>query len=636
MVSSTPSRTKKNLSTINVAPWDYSHLSDDEVIEMKPEPTGYNSYEGSRIIQGKKYFHRQIGPDGKRVNAPKLNDEEWAHKFERFDIKVKTWNKAHTEYTTKVERLPPDFSGIDHELMDIFNNERRVLILIFRGGHKSSCGQRRIKRMILDLGYRVVYVSASSQLTEDYSLIIKEELTHNAEILRWYGYIIDDKRKNTKETMFWKSQRGSAARDPGLTIATAGGKSRIGGHPDFIILDDVVTEDVQTSPTLRQRNWRWYSKQIYPMLMGGAGLIIIGTMKDAEDLYNKILKKDTFDDHIIRAIQEWPNGGQQEAAKIGTQGKWFYTYYQPPKRKNQRKRSRARIAGVGGLVGGKVGMDTYEQLNWDEPGRTQYYIDNDPRKGLDGVRMSLQEFLLIRQNIGYEAFECEFQMNAIAVGEGYLKFDNMKYFDKQGLSFHSSRLRENCCAFFDQAFGETNRSDYNCISVVSKVEDEYYILDFWIWRGGGVMRKIEMIMEVQKKYPFIDQFGIEAGQINAEDTKTIESVLGDNINIVPIYQNRPMPTNEYGVEPTKLMITFSDDLPANKRSKAQRIVNQWTTKLSMKRVYMREGIDSEAMEEFKREASFPKCSRFDVLDSIGSCFDLCDTGGTGLLYFLKG
>ena len=45
MASSTPSRTKKNISTINVAPWDYSHLSDDEVIEMKPEPTGYNSYE---------------------------------------------------------------------------------------------------------------------------------------------------------------------------------------------------------------------------------------------------------------------------------------------------------------------------------------------------------------------------------------------------------------------------------------------------------------------------------------------------------------------------------------------------------------------------------------------------------------
>jgi len=639
----TPQRKKRTKSKINLPEiqiYDYTEMSDDEIKELKPKPTGYNSYEGYRVIGGQRYYHGEIGPDGKKVNAPKLTDEEWAQAFEEFLTPVRVWNEDHTESEIVKEYRPAKFTSIDHRLMDIFNNERRVLVLIFRGAHKSACGTRRIKRLILDLGLRVVYLSSTNKKAVDYSTEIRAALQDNPKILKWYGYIIDDKRGAAKDKMYWQSQKGKSARDAGLTIGSAQGASQMGGHPDYVLADDPVEEDVAGHPVKRENNWRWYSKQIYPMLMGAARMIIIGTMKDPDDLYNKILDKETYDEIIIRAIEEWPNGGQREPGKLGEWGKWYYVKHRPATRPGK-KRKKARIAGVGGLVGGKVGMDTYEQINWDLPGRVQYYIDDDPELGWDGERMSMQEFLLIRHDIGEVAFECEFQMNAQTVGGGYLKFDKIKPFTFNELPFDKSILKDNCMAFFDQAFGESNRSDYNCISVVSKVPkeetDEYYILDFWIWRGGGVIRKVRMIQEVVKKYPFIAEVGVEAGQINAEDTTFIENALSDSdIVITPVYQNTKMKKDETGVEKPKLVFKLPDEVPKEKRVKCIRILGQWTTKLTMERIYMREGINEEAMNELKNEDSFPLCKRYDVLDSIGSAFDLCDENGSAGAFWLSG
>jgi phage terminase large subunit-like protein len=622
------SRPKKKPPTVSV--FDSSQLTDYEIIDMKPPPTFYNSVEGSVIIYGKKYLHGEIGPDGNPVNCPPLTDEEWGKKYEMFTVKEKVWNKEKTDFKIIKVNRPPVFNPIDFKLMKILNTERKVLILIFRGGHKSSNVTRKVKRLVLDEGMRVAYFSSTTELTKDYSALIQEELTNNAQVLRDYGFIIDTERGNAKGRMFWAHQKGTASRDPGMTIGSAQGKSRVGGHPDWLILDDPVGEEVEGSEAQLKAIQRWFTKQIYPMAMGFCNIVIVGTMKDPNDLYNYIEGLETFEVIKIRAIMEWPNNGQKKPGTAHDKNKWFYY------RTRKNAKASPKITGVAGLIGGKVGMNEYEFLKWDLPGRVQYYIDNDSSKGYDKERMSMQEFLLIRRDIGKDAFECEYQMRAIKVGAGYLKFSNMKPFTYDALPFPKEYLEDNTVAMFDQAFGESNRSDWNCIFVSAKYLDLYYILDIFVWRGGGVIKKVKMLRATKQKYPFIGQMGVEAGQINAEDTVFIQGQLGDEMDIVPIYQNKPKKADEYGVEPVKLIIEFTEQIPSGKKAKYTRIINQWGTKLTVGKIYIRAGINQDAIEEFENEHNFPGCKHVDVLDAGGSSFDLCDEGGVGSLGALIG
>jgi len=613
------------------APMDLTQLSDAELLATKPPPTGYNSQEGYRIINGQKYMHGEIGPDGKPVDAPILTWDEWSYLFEKFEYRwkeqktVKIGEKEVIKTIAKKEYRPAILNNMDHIFLEAIESNDMALILSYRGSRKSANGTRFVKRMILDYGATVGYFSATANLAKDYLKAIIRELTFNVQILRWYGYIIDEETgRSVREGVFWMTQRDSASREPGLVVGSAEGTSRLGGHPQYIVLDDVVTEECSGSDTKLEAIQEWYTKQIDPMLTtSDCKMIVIGTMKDPHDLYNFLIDTEMFIVQKIPAIYTWPNGGQEIPGQIHDPMKWYYVYHNDPKTGQKLK------GGVANIRGGLVSFQEYNQRDWNRIGRVQYYVDDDPSKGLDKNRMAMQEFLMKLARMTIESFKCEFQMIAIVVGGSYLKFDKIRMFDltKESLGFDPNELKTNVNAFFDQSFGETNRADFNCISVVGERDEKFYILDLFIWRndGRGVFQKAEMIEMVKKKYPFIMQFGIEAGQINAEDTATLIKLLPD-IDLIPVYQNKKKSEDDTGIETVKLMIEFSDPELKKKQGKIIRIINQWSTKLVSDAVFMRNGIDYEAIEEFDNEKSFPKCKKFDVIDSIGSAFDLCSSG----------
>lgn len=598
--------------------------SDDELKDNPPPFNYYNSYEGYMMVAGEKVYHGNNG-----IQAPVLTDAEWATKCERFDYYQWVVNeKTHLKEWTKVNQ-PAHLTKLDQRLMDLINKYDRILILVHRGSRKSTNMLRRAKRVILDKGETVVYFSCAGTNVEEYSESIRSELT-DPPILRAYGNVIDPKRTNSKTKMFWIHQ--TEKRLPGLSVGTSEGKTRMGTHPDYIFLDDVVREDADTSKVQQKNLRRWWSKQVLPMAKSNTQIVVVGTVKGMEDLYGVIAEDPTFTVFKIPAIEEFPNGGQREPSPTIDDFRWYCVYEKNEFGKNILK-------GIANIQGGVVSNDEFDMENWAKKGRIQYYLQDKPELGYDGTRMSLQEFLIRKISMGDEAFESEYQMNPVAMKEGYLKFKNLRWFDEYDPDLPQRQYRfQNTNAMLDQAFGDgqASNSDWNALSIVDEVDGQYFILDILIWRGGGYTQKKEMIKGIKQKYPFIRSIGVEAGYMQSEDVKQLQNDLPD-LNIKPIYQERRKPKDEDGIEGPKIAIDFvNSDIPVAKRAKVLRIADQWKIKLELERVWIFSGINQESISQFKLQWGFPKCQKFDIIDSIGSCFELCGEGSVANFFWLHG
>ena len=171
----------------------------------------------------------------------------------------------------------------------------------------------------------------------------------------------------------------------------------------------------------------------------------------------------------------------------------------------------------------------------------------------------------------------------------------------------------------------------------TETQMNYYLIDSFLWRGGGVNRKVAMLGAIYQKYPWIRKFGIEGGFANSQDMNQIKSDL-PNIPWFPVYQNKPAGTKDpAGLEIHHVEYTFTD-VPAKHQGKIKRILNQLDTPMQMGQLWIRKGIGAQVsdeteegieqelnpMAEFMREQSFPFCQHFDFLDSLGSGVDLIE------------
>ncbi|MFA6306055.1 MAG: hypothetical protein WC651_05050 [Candidatus Gracilibacteria bacterium] len=611
--------------------------SDQEIIDDPPEATYYNSYEGSILYppdpqNGKKYYHGEMLPTGHRANCPILTDDEWAAKYERFPKKERVWNAKRKCLENKTTYPPVTLGAVDKYFMDILNQHDRAIILAFRAAHKSVNVQRKTKRMILDCHLTVVYYGDTFDHADSFSASLRREMTYNANILRDYGYVLDDDQTNRTNKMFFVWQKNDAVRDPGLTVGSMDGTGQMGGHPDVIVLDDVINEKSKNSTARLDGAKDWFTRQVEPMAKDNTYIWIVGTIKDSKDLYYELEQTRMWYVEKLKGIMEWPNQNQQIPGEShNLKNQWYYTYFQSPHDKEP------MIRGVAGLIGGKVSFLEYNNNQWSWEGRTQYYQNDDQAKGLDKNRMAMQEFLLRRQAIGIEAFESEFQMNVVKLTGNMLNFDNIRLFNINDPSLgYLEELKLNCVAFYDQALGHSNEADYNCVSVVANYLDEYYILDLFVWKntGNGVLGKQLVLDGILQLYPYISLLAIEADMAQTSDAEMLVRYFEQKgVNVKGLYQNR-FDTSEDKDSSSKVVLDFDGiKVKASKKGKIQRIYNQWQGRLLSNRIFMREGISQEAMNEFNNERSFPLCDHFDVLDATGSAMDQSDKGSSQIHFF---
>jgi len=585
----------------------YANINRDD----KPRPTFYNSQLGYHLV------------NNKQVPAPQMTWYEWARTFEEFPVEDAEGN---------ITMEHPKINSLEIRILQWMEQYDKLLVLAFRGARKSTNGIRFAKRKILDFGWTVCYGGGDVDLVADYAIAIRQQFMENPEILDQYGYIIDDKAKNTQTKMFWLSQKQSAGKEPGLAIITspssAKGKSRIGGHPRLIVFDDIISDEVEGSPRLIKKISKWFWKAVRPMMTHNTKLIVIGTMKDPEDIYNEIEGKEMFEVKRIKAIEKYPNGGQETPLYEPAKGKWYYV-----------KNTRNKWAGIRGMVGGVPGFDRYNEELWTRAGRCPYYIGNDPKKGFDGNRMSVQEFLLIRHEMGVTYFEYEYQLNAIPITKGYLKWENINWFNPKKINIHKNLHHQlRCNAFLDQAFGFSNRADWNCLGVGSQFEKEFYLHQMWVWKGGGVGKKIKMIEEMCGKFSkdgkpehsYINNVYIESDVAQSEDARQIKQTLGvrDGKKYIPIELYRQSGVKKKDMKEIgtpKVVYKLPDDIDSSKKSKIIRILNDLDVKMEMNHIHINENI--EAYKEFNLCRTFPYCNKFDPLDVLASLVRICTARG---------
>jgi predicted phage terminase large subunit-like protein len=101
-------------------------------------------------------------------------------------------------------------------------------------------------------------------------------------------------------------QRHGRSVDPTLQAIGAGG-AITGAHVDLVIIDDLEDEKTTNSPGLRQKTREWISATLMPILNQGGLLLVIGTRKHSDDVYNHMKNDPTFTIIEEPAILQWPD-----------------------------------------------------------------------------------------------------------------------------------------------------------------------------------------------------------------------------------------------------------------------------------------------------------------------------------------
>jgi hypothetical protein len=120
--------------------------------------------------------------------------------------------------------------------------------------------------------------SATQKLSEEFLGQIKAEILENPEL--------EDMIPTTRDR-FWsakeiRTRHGSVIRARGYGVKVRG------GHPDFIICDDVLGDDDIYSETVRQKNIDYYLSSISNMVVPGGQIVLVGTPMHQADLYAAI------------------------------------------------------------------------------------------------------------------------------------------------------------------------------------------------------------------------------------------------------------------------------------------------------------------------------------------------------------
>lgn len=151
-------------------------------------------------------------------------------------------------------------------------------------------------RLCMDPSFRVIIVSETARLAEDFLFGIKQRLTHPDYLDMQLAYAPDGGWKQTAES--WKQNRivvGSADRDggekdPSVQAIGIGGQI-YGSRCDMVILDDAVT-----GKNVREfdKQMAWIRREVQSRIEMGGKLLVVGTRIAPIDLYSELMNAENY------------------------------------------------------------------------------------------------------------------------------------------------------------------------------------------------------------------------------------------------------------------------------------------------------------------------------------------------------
>lgn len=153
-----------------------------------------------------------------------------------------------------------------------------------------------VYRLCLDPSFRVILVSETSTLAEDFLFAIKTRLDHPDYIDLQRAYAPEGGWKATSEQwtgsriVFGGDQREGGEKDPNVQ-AIGMGSQIYGRRADLIILDDAVTGK-------NVREWekqlKWLRREVASRLEMGGKLLVVGTRIAPVDLYSQLMNPENY------------------------------------------------------------------------------------------------------------------------------------------------------------------------------------------------------------------------------------------------------------------------------------------------------------------------------------------------------
>lgn len=232
---------------------------------------------------------KSVGKD--RSGAEKLPFAEWRRKYLRNET---FWHQQ--QWIDILEgREPSDL----HPAQTYKPGKRsRVLINVppFHAKSMTITIEYVVYRICMDPSFRVIIVSAGSDLAKDFLYGIKQRLTHHDYIDLQMAYAPEGGWKQSAEA--WSADRitvGSAGReadekDP--TVRAIGMNGQIyGGRADMVVVDDAV---LGKNVREWEKQMRWMRREVNSRIESGGKLLVVGTRIAPIDLYSELMNPEHY------------------------------------------------------------------------------------------------------------------------------------------------------------------------------------------------------------------------------------------------------------------------------------------------------------------------------------------------------
>jgi len=367
-------------------------------------------------------------------NGPKLTWDQWTRKF--LTIKSRTPSGYVRKPMTLAKHQIDILKAIDADDSD------GLQLLIARNHRKSTTLEVYSIRNLCDHQARILYISGSKDEVIRYTENIRSTLQSNARILYYYGYLPSLLKGNSQKGVYLRSLIDGIVSEPdfdkdaNLSFATSpkanSGSSKLGAHPDAVIIDDMQGEEVEMYDNIKRKHEKWFDRNIMPMRNAGTKLVIAGTRKAEDDIYDYIMSKDMLFTVQKPAILEFPNDDQDEPMNEDelSDSKWSYFYEDRSRSIGDEVITNKFLAGVKNLKGGRVFWNEFRMGNWDNRSIQYRKANGQFNKNLMAMQELLLEkgFLEAKAEQGGFSFLAEYQLNPKESKGKHFKKEQLQYF----------------------------------------------------------------------------------------------------------------------------------------------------------------------------------------------------------------
>lgn len=396
------------------------------------------------------------------------------------------------------------------------NLKKKLLVLAPRNHGKSFLAiSYCLRKICLNRNIRILFISASANQAEKRVRLIKQSLM-SKKIVEDFG---DFKGEDTK----WSStqiyvKRDEQSVDPTLEAVGSGGKIT-GAHVDIVVLDDVEDDITVSSPSTRAKTRDWLRGTITPILNNGGLMLVIGTRKHYDDLYEHMMNDATFEVLNDPAIKKWPTNFNY-ITEIDDKG-------------------REKITGID--------VQGDHEVLWPE-------------------QRPLEMLLMERRSIGNLLFEREFQNKVISGEEAIIKEEWLEIAKDTSYSIGQipQTLDLDECTIIqawdlalevDKKRAAKNDSDWTVGWTIARDDKGcHWVLDFWRKRGISSGEVIEGIINQYEKWQdYVNAVVVEKNSFGA---LYVESLKNTNL---PIKAYNMHSRNSLKIKIHKIAIQFENE-----------------------------------------------------------------------------